>query len=77
MCDLADDRGSTLEGRINLLHDELAQRQLAFQPHYWLSDECSRGRRRRNCNPVLFSAPRLEKLEESQMLEVEGDHEWA
>lgn len=79
MCDLplAID-GSKLAPRIALLHEELAQRQIVFHPHYWLSDEWFTPDGVGGIAiPFYLAHPRLEKLEEAQMLEVEGgEHEW-
>jgi hypothetical protein len=79
MCDLGlTIEGSTLEARINELNDELAQRKVVFRPHFWLSDEWFTPDGVGGIAiPFYLAHPRLEKLEESQMLEVEGgDHEW-
>jgi hypothetical protein len=79
MCDLGlTIEGSKLEERINALHGELAQRHLVFRPHYWLSDEWFTPDGVGGVAiPFYLAHPRLEKLEESQMLEVEGgDYDW-
>jgi hypothetical protein len=79
MCDLGlHIEGSKLEIRIAELHQELEARQLAFRPHYWLSDEWFTPDGVSGIAiPFYLAHPRLEKLEESQMLEVEGgEHEW-
>jgi Putative zinc-binding metallo-peptidase len=70
--------GSKLESRIQELHDELDARRIVFRPHYWLSDEWFTPDGVAGIAiPFYLAHPRLEKLEESQMLEVEGgDHEW-
>ncbi|MFN8061615.1 MAG: putative zinc-binding metallopeptidase [Vicinamibacterales bacterium] len=79
LCDLnLTIEGSVLEGRIAQLQQELDSRGLSFRPHFWLSDEwftpdgvCG------VAIPFYLAHPRLEKLEESQMLEVEGGtHDW-
>jgi hypothetical protein len=73
MCDL----GLTLEGtdvqqRISLVNAELQARGLAV-PHYWLSDEWFTPDGVPGIAvPFYLAHPRLEKLELSQMLEVEG-----
>lgn len=79
LCDLGlTIEGSKLQDRIDLLHTELAQRQIVFRPHYWLSDEWFTPDGVGGVAiPFYLAHPRLEKLEESQMLEVEGgEHEW-
>ena len=70
--------GSMLVERIDLLHAELAQAQIAFRPHYWLSDEWFTPDGVAGIAiPFYLAHPRLEQLEERQMLEVEGgDHDW-
>jgi len=74
MCDLGlAIEGSGLEPRIQELESELAVRGLVFRPHYWLSDEWF-------CPddvpgiaiPFYLAHPRLVRLEQAQMLEVEG-----
>ncbi len=79
LCDL-DLRieGTDLEDRIGELHRELESRQLAFRPHFWLSDEwfCPDGVPG-IAIPFYLAHPRLARLENSQMLEVEGGtREW-
>ncbi len=79
LCDLhVTIEGSKLEERINQVHDELAQRKIVFRPHYWLSDEWFTPDGVAGIAiPFYLAHPRLEKLEETQMLEVEGgDYEW-
>jgi hypothetical protein len=79
MCDLGlTIAGSALEARINELNSELAQRQIVFRPHFWLSDEWFTPDGVGGIAiPFYLAHPRLEKLEESQMLEVEGgDYDW-
>jgi len=65
--------GSWLEPRIAQLHGELAARGLAFQPHFWLSSEwfCPDGVPG-VAIPFYLAHPRLMRLENAQMLEVEG-----
>jgi len=80
MCDL----GVTIEGSkllvasIAELHDELVAASLAFEPHYWLSDEWFTPDGVGGVAiPFYLAHPRLAALEEAQMLEVEGGtHEW-
>src|SRR5262249_20664641 len=79
MCDLGlTIDGSILESRNNALNAALAQRQVVFRPHFWLSDEWFTPDGVGGIAiPFYLAHPRLEKLEESQMLEVEGgDLEW-
>jgi hypothetical protein len=66
--------GSALEPRIAQLQDELAARGLSsFEPHFWLSAEWfSPDGVPGVAIPFYLAHPRLEKLERSQMLEVEG-----
>ncbi len=79
LCDLpiAID-GSWLEARIAALHDELAARGLTFRPHYWISSEWFTPDGVPGIAiPFYLAHPRLMKLEEAQMLEVEGgEPEW-
>ena len=74
MCDLGlAIEGSGLEPRLEELEAELAARGLAFRPHYWLSDEwfCPDGVPG-IAIPFYLAHPRLARLEQSMMLEVEG-----
>ena len=74
MCDLGlTIEGSGLEPRLHELETELATRGLAFRPHYWLSDEwfCPDGVPG-IAIPFYLAHPRLSRLEQAQMLEVEG-----
>ena len=66
--------GSALEPRIAQLQGELAARGLSsFEPHFWLSAEWfSPDGVPGVAIPFYLAHPRLEKLERSQMLEVEG-----
>jgi putative zinc-binding metallo-peptidase len=79
MCDLGLTlEGSGLEARIQELEAELAARGLVFRPHYWLSDEwfCPDGVPG-IAIPFYLAHPRLARLEQAQMLEVEGGtQEW-
>ena len=68
----------TMASRIALLQDELAARGLTVPLHFFLSDEwfTSDGSIA-IAIPFYLAHPRLEKLEQSQMFEVEGgEHEW-
>jgi hypothetical protein len=79
LCDLGLTlEGSGLEPRLRELEGELAARGLAFRPHFWLSDEwfCPDGVAG-VAIPFYLAHPRLMRLEQSQMLEVEGGtHDW-
>jgi hypothetical protein len=71
-------QGSVLEGRIAQLDEELEARGLRFRPHVWLSDEWFTPDGVSGVAiPFYLAHPRLERLEEAQMLEVEGGtHDW-
>jgi hypothetical protein len=79
LCDLGlAIEGSGLEERIALLARELDERGLVFRPHFWLSDEwfCPDGVPG-IAIPFYLAHPRLSRLEQAQMLEVEGGtEEW-
>jgi len=68
--------GTELESRIEKFHAELAAKGIAFQPVCYLGDEwfCPEG-----CAtiamPFYLAHPRLKKLEEKMMMEVEGGNE--
>ena len=65
--------GSSLEPRIEELNRNLEMRGLSFRPHFWLSDEWFTPDGVPGIAiPFYLAHPRLEKLEQSQMLEVEG-----
>jgi hypothetical protein len=66
--------GSALEPRVAQLQSELAARGLSsFEPHFWLSSEWfSPDGIPGVAIPFYLAHPRLEKLERTQMLEVEG-----
>jgi hypothetical protein len=70
--------GSGLEARVQQLYDELDRRGLRFRPHVWLSDDWFTPDGVPGIAiPFYLAHPRLAKLEESQMLEVEGgDPDW-
>jgi putative zinc-binding metallo-peptidase len=70
--------GSELEPRIAQLYSELAARGLEFRPHVWLSDEWFTPDGVPGIAiPFYLAHPRLSRLEQRQMLEVEGGtHEW-
>jgi hypothetical protein len=65
--------GGDLEARIAQLYRELEVRGLVFRPHFWLSEEwfCADGNPG-IAIPFYLAHPRLARLEQSQMLEVEG-----
>src|SRR6266699_4205152 len=69
---------STLAGRVEQLRHELAGRELHFPLHFYLSDEWfTPDGASAVAIPFYLAHPRLEKLEESQMLDVEGgEYEW-
>jgi hypothetical protein len=70
--------GSVLESRIAKVLEELRAVDLDFNPHFWLSDEwfCADGIPG-VAIPFYLAHPRLERLERSQLFEVEGgDEEW-
>jgi len=77
MCDLAlTIEGTELEARIAHLNAELAARGLTFKPHYYLSDEWFTPDGIPGIAiPFYLAHPRLAKLEEKEMLEVEGGDE--
>jgi hypothetical protein len=68
----------TLADRIAQLRAELDSRELRFPLHFYLSDEWfTPDGATAIAIPFYLAHPRLEKLEEAQMLEVEGgEHEW-
>ena len=79
MCDLGlAIQGTEIEPRIAELNAELDARGLIFRPHYWLSDDWFTPDGVPGIAiPFYLAHPRLAKLEEAQMLEVEGgEYEW-
>ena len=68
----------TLAERIAQLREELSARGLDFPLYFYLSDEWfTPDGTTAIAVPFYLAHPRLEKLEETQMLEVEGgEHEW-
>jgi hypothetical protein len=70
--------GTVLEGRIAQLRSELERCDLRFPIHFYISDEWfTPDGTATLAVPFYLTHPRLEKLEKTQMLEVEGgDHEW-
>jgi hypothetical protein len=74
LCDLdVAVEGTWLEDQIARVRDELAQRNLRFNPHFWLSDEWfSPTGVPGVALPFYLAHPKLTRLERSQMLEAEG-----
>ncbi len=74
LCDLGVAiQGTELEQRIGEIDAELTTRNLAFRPHYWLSDEWFTPDNVPGIAiPFYLAHPRLARLELAQMLEVEG-----
>src|SRR5687768_15679817 len=74
MCDLGVRiEGSSLEKRIAQLYDELGDRGIVFRPHFWLSDDWFTPDGVPGIAiPFYLAHPRLARLEESQLFEVEG-----
>lgn len=70
--------GSAVEARVAQLREELAARNLQLPVHFYLAEEWfTPDGYPAIAIPFYLAHPRLEKLEEAQMLEVEGgDHEW-
>ncbi len=70
--------GTWLEEMIAKLYDELSHRGLEFRPHCWLSSEWfSPDGVPGIAIPFYLAHPRLMKLEQAQILEVEGGtREW-
>ena len=74
MCDLGVRiRGSFVEPFLRQVRREMRQRGLRLRPHFWLSDEwfCPDGVTG-IAIPFYLAHPRLARLEQAQMLEVEG-----
>jgi hypothetical protein len=74
LCDLRlTIEGTPLEERVADLSSELQGKGVRFRPHFWLSDEwfCPDGVPG-IAVPFYLAHPRLYRLEQSQMLEVEG-----
>jgi hypothetical protein len=69
----------TLADRIDQLRSELAEREIRLPIHFYLADEWFTPDGATSIAiPFYLAHPRLEKLEETQMFEVEGgEHEWA
>ena len=78
MSDLPLTIEGTLADRIAQLRSEIAARELRFPLHFYLSDEWfTPDGATAIAIPFYLAHPRLEALEEAQMLEVEGgEYEW-
>jgi hypothetical protein len=78
LADLRLSIGGTLATRIDQLKSELDTRGLRFPLHFYLSDEWfTPDGGTAIAIPFYLAHPRLERLEEAQMFEVEGgEHEW-
>jgi hypothetical protein len=78
LADLPVDIEGTLAERIAQLRGELAGRGLRLPIHFYLAEEWFTSDGATSIAiPFYLAHPRLEKLEESQMFEVEGgEHEW-
>ena len=74
LCDLhLNIKGTALAKHIRQLHRELRSHQLNFRPHFWLSDDWYTPDGIPGIAvPFYMAHPRLAKLEQNQMLEVEG-----
>lgn len=79
MADLPLAIEGTLAERIQLLREELDGRGIRAPLHFYLSDEWFTSDKVTSIAiPFYLAHPRLAKLEEAQMFEVEGgDHAWA
>jgi hypothetical protein len=78
MCDLPVSVEGTLAERLAELRGDLDMRGLDFRLHFYLSDEWfTPDGATAIAIPFYMAHPRLAKLEEAQMLEVEGgEYEW-
>lgn len=74
MCDLdITDLQPRVQKWVDKVYREVARKGLKLTPHYWLSDEWfSPVRVPGIALPFYLAHPRLEQLEKTQMLEVEG-----
>ena len=74
LCDLpVSIEGTWLQERIDKVREELGDRGLRLNPHFWLSDEWfSPAGVPGVALPFYLAHPRLMRLERSQMLEAEG-----
>jgi hypothetical protein len=79
LCDLELTlRGTTLQSRVDRLHEELRRAGLRFRPHVWLStDWFTPDGVGGFAVPFFLAHKRLVQLEHAKMLEVEGGtHTW-
>lgn len=68
--------GSVLDSRIQRLYAEMEARNLRFRPHFWLADEWfSPDGVPGIAIPFYLAHPRLARLENRMMMEVEGGSE--
>jgi len=74
LCDLGlSVEGSRLEMKIDQIYAELARNDILFRPHFWLSTEWFTPDGVPGvAMPFYLAHPRLARLEEKQMLELEG-----
>jgi hypothetical protein len=74
LCDLRlTIEGGWLQERIDALNADLDAKGIGFRPHFWLSDEWFTPDGMTGVAiPFYLAHPRLAKLEETMMLEVEG-----
>ena len=74
VCDLGVTiEGSVLATHIDALYGELGERRLRFRPYFWLSDDWYTPDGVPGIAlPFYMAHPRLMRLEQTQMLEVEG-----
>jgi hypothetical protein len=70
--------GTWLAPRIERVLDELERRRLRFRPHFWLTEEWFTPDGVPGVGvPFYLAHPRLRRLEEKMMLDVEGGaHDW-
>ena len=65
--------GTWLEACLDDLRTELAQRRILVRPHAWIGEEWFSPDNTHGISvPFYLTHPRLERLERSQMLDVEG-----
>ncbi|MEZ6069819.1 MAG: putative zinc-binding metallopeptidase [Pirellulales bacterium] len=79
MCDLSVViEGTQVEPRVDRLYEELARHNVRLRPHCWISEEWfSPDGIPGIAIPFYLAHPRLAKLEQRQMYEVEGgSHDW-
>lgn len=74
LCDLpVRIEGTPLQDRIDQLYEELELKRIEFRPHFWLSDDWFTPDGVPGVAiPFYLAHPRLMRLENTQMLEVEG-----